>query len=343
VFGFEQMNISLWINTTDGWRLLNSSICSAPNCKVTTTITYYNTFTCGDIGTRIFNVTVTDYWNYTVETTQQLPIIKDDVQLYVIQAPSSVDREDETVLLQSRVYDKDKGEYVGSNVNGTVKVTYDGTNYGTAVDISTDTNGYLNYNFNPDCSYQVGPQTWRMDVDDNCYSSSAISGYVTSPITIYGQLKNNLQLPAHASTFNVTDEVLVRFNTTSDCSDEGLIPNATVSIELGSPLNVFEECIPVYNETGVYAGYYNCTWDSTAKKEGWWSIRLNSSKQYFNDNSTTYVNWFWLENINPTYTNITVYVFNYTTNLRLLRLGHRTHGSSRLGHRRGHSGPARGG
>ncbi|RLG19606.1 hypothetical protein DRN74_06585, partial [Candidatus Micrarchaeota archaeon] len=254
VFDFEAMNISLWINTTNGWELLNSSICSAPNCKVTTTITYHNTFTCEDIGQRIFNVTVNDYWNYTVETTQQLPIIRDDVQLYVTQSPSSVDREDETVLLQSRVYDKDKGEYVGNNVNGTVKVTYDGANYGTAVDISTDADGYLNYNFNPGCSYEVGPQTWRMDVSDSCYSSAAISGYVTSPITIKGQLKNNLLIPINGSVFNVTDQILVRLNTTSDCSNEGLIPNATVSIELGSPLDQWETCEPVYNETGAYAG-----------------------------------------------------------------------------------------
>ncbi|RLF07128.1 MAG: hypothetical protein DRJ60_03355, partial [Thermoprotei archaeon] len=311
-FNFEKMNVSLWINETYGWRLLNSTICYAPNCKLSTsTITYENSFTCSDIGTRIFNVTATDYWNYTSSLTQQQQIIRDDVSLYATSTPSRVDREGEVTLLQARVYDVDKGEYVGSGIDGAIKITYDGSNYGSPISLLTDSSGYLNYNFDPDCSYQVGPQTWQMYVDEECYSSQAIGGYTTQSIMIYGQLKNNLQLPEYNSQFNVTQPVTVRFNTTSDCSDEGLIPNATVSIELESPLNVFEECLPVYNE---YDGWYNCTWDSIGKKEGYWSIRLNSSKEYYNSNSTLYQNWFWLENLNASSENITVYVFNYSTN-----------------------------
>ncbi|RLG00752.1 MAG: hypothetical protein DRN49_02540, partial [Thaumarchaeota archaeon] len=225
-FNFEKLNVSLWINTTSGWKLLNSSICSAPDCKVTTTITYKNTFTCSDMGTRIFNVTATDYWNYTASTTQQQEIIKDDVVLYATSAPSDVDREDETVLLQAQVYDRDKGEYVGSGVEGTIKITYDNTNYGSPIALTTDSSGYLSYNFNPNCSYSVGIQNWRMDVDDECYTSAAISGYTVQSITVYGQLKNNLLVPVYNSIFNVTDQVLIRFNTTSDCSNEGLITNA---------------------------------------------------------------------------------------------------------------------
>jgi len=31
-------------------------------------------------------------------------------------------------------------------------------------------------------------------------------------------------------------------------------------------------------------------------------------------NSTTYANWFWLENINATSENLTIYVWNYSIN-----------------------------
>ncbi|RLF26751.1 MAG: hypothetical protein DRN05_06595, partial [Thermoplasmata archaeon] len=85
----------------------------------------------------------------------------------------------------------------------------------------------------------------------------------------------------------------------------------SVSIELRSPEGIYEACTPVNNEND---GWYNCTWDSTDKKEGYWDIRLNSSKEYYNSNSSLYDNWFWLENINATSENISVYVYNYTIN-----------------------------
>jgi len=58
--------------------------------------------------------------------------------------------------------------------------------------------------------------------------------------------------------------------------------------------------------------------------EGNWSLRLNSSNDYFNSNSSTYADWFWLENINTTNTSVPkvtpdlggwTRVYNYSVNI----------------------------
>ena len=314
-FNFEKMNISLWYYKDGVWKLLNTTVCSAPACKVSTDISFYRTFTCDDIGTWQFNFTATDYWNYTTIYSFNQQIIKDDVQLYITSSPSSVAREGTTsALLQVRVSDYDKGVYVGAGVNGSFEVTYDGTNYAPPYYTTTDASGYLSYHFDPDCTYSVGEQVWRAKVEsDACYSSTYL-GAVSAFITIYGQLKNNLYLPGHGSVFNVTDSVLIRFNVSSDCIDEGLIANASTSVELIAPSGSIFVCEPVLNETGANAGWYNCTWDSTDMEEGYWDVRLNSSKEYFLDNSTTYFDWFWLENVPTKAENVTVWIYNYTSN-----------------------------
>jgi hypothetical protein len=36
-------------------------------------------------------------------------------------------------------------------------------------------------------------------------------------------------------------------------------------------------------------------------REGFWSVQLNSSRAYFNQNNTLFQDWFWLENLNSTW------------------------------------------
>ncbi|MEM5879066.1 MAG: DUF87 domain-containing protein [Candidatus Aenigmatarchaeota archaeon] len=120
--------------------------------------------------------------------------------------------------------------------------------------------------------------------------------------------------PYYQQIFNVTQQILIRFNTTSDCSAEGLIANATsplAQVELRSPTGEWEVCSPLNNELD---GWYNCTWDSTGKKEGYWTINLTASKlPNYNLNETMFVDWLWLENLNATSENASVYVWNYST------------------------------
>ncbi|RKY93914.1 MAG: hypothetical protein DRQ06_06025, partial [Candidatus Hydrothermota bacterium] len=79
----------------------------------------------------------------------------------------------------------------------------------------------------------------------------------------------------------------------------------SVTIQLQLPNGTTESCTPINNESSPY-GYYNCTFDSTDHPEGNYSLQLNSSRIYFNPNSTFLQNWFWLENLNATTSQISV-------------------------------------
>ncbi|MGB9693827.1 MAG: hypothetical protein ACPLYF_03190, partial [Fervidobacterium sp.] len=112
-------------------------------------------------------------------------------------------------------------------------------------------------------------------------------------------------LPNQFSEFNVTDQILIRFNVSTDCSEDGLINDTTSQTITNIHNQTASEysCMPINNENN---GYYNCTWDSTAKLEGNYSIRVSTSRSFYFDNTTTYFNRFWLENRQPTASNLIV-------------------------------------
>jgi len=241
--------------------------------------------TCAQQGIWEYKFNVSDDWNYTYEVYGgSFTVEKRGVILAVQEGAGIViQREgDYARNLTVLVTDQVSSQPVGSGVNGTFWIE---TKTGWfEVNVTTNASGQLVYSFNPDCNYNVGKITWIAGVrGDACYADTN----TTSSLNVTGQLKNNLQLPPEGSVYNVTQLIPIRFNTTSDCVDEGLIANATsFSIELISPLGETEICSPAYNE---YNGYYNCTWNSTGKKEGYWSIRLNATKMpYYYFNSTVY-------------------------------------------------------
>ena len=100
-------------------------------------------------------------------------------------------------------------------------------------------------------------------------------------------LKNQLQLPLNGSLIDRGEIVLLRGNVT----DEGfnLISGATVKFVLS---NGTEEYTCDALDEGN--GWYNCTWNSTEKPLGNYSVRMNSSKLYYNPNSTLWVDRFTL-------------------------------------------------
>jgi len=267
--------------------------------------------TCAQQGIWEYKFNVSDDWNYTYEVYGGSFTVEKRGVILAIQEGAGIVIPREggyarnlTVLVTDQV----SSQLVGSGVNGTFWIE---TKTGWfEVNVTTNASGQLVYPFNPDCNYNVGKITWIAGVrGDACYADTN----TTSSLNVTGQLKNNLQLPPEGSVYNVTQLIPIRFNTTSDCVDEGLIANATsFSIELISPLGETEICSPAYNE---YNGYYNCTWNSTGKKEGYWSIRLNATKMpYYYFNSSLYTNRFWLENLKATSENATIWIFNYSTN-----------------------------
>ena len=193
-------------------------------------------------------------------------------------------------MLSISVYDVDNKTMVPIDVNGSMWITTDGSNYGSSIYVQTNSSGYLNHDFDPNCTYSVGGQYWIGGVsNDECYVDTNISN--PEYLEVIGQLKNYLEIPTY-QTFYVTEPVPISFTTYSDCkdvperSDENPVINASdFSIEIYHPNEGWINC----SSQNLYNGSYNCTFDSTGHEEGNWSIRFYSTKSYFNSLSLIHI------------------------------------------------------
>jgi hypothetical protein len=315
----DVMNITLWkrLTPSDGWELIDYKTCQGTNWQNNATFTYTN-FDCGDVtpGGWIsqFKIRAEDDDGYTEELTpENFTVQRDNVSVvltqgYDVDVYRNGSGGPEIQLFQVMINDTDAGNVqVSSGVNGTFWITSTGGDFDTEWTNQSDSQGYLNLYFNPNCSYKFGSQKWIGGVyNDACYDeeNSTATGH---PFNIHGQIINNIDIPEYQDSFNVTENITIRLNTTSECSlerpDEAIINQSYVTFQLIGPNSYWWSCSPTNNETGNFSGYYNCTWDSTDRIEGWWSLQLNSSRGYFNENNSYLEDWFWLENLNASYSN----------------------------------------
>ncbi|UCD07001.1 MAG: hypothetical protein JSW41_04170, partial [Candidatus Aenigmatarchaeota archaeon] len=252
-------------------------------------------------------------------------MLKDNTQsIWILGHNAEVNREGtDYATLQVRIRDTDYyNQYIEANYSGRIWVTVNGTGTGSWDDgywNSTDSNGYLTIQFNPDCSplYKAGYQDWRggIDFNDTCYKQV---NSTDRNVSVKGQLKNYLEIPQYGNQTVVGDPLDVRFNVSTDCNE--LIPNTTASVEFGAPDNWWNES---YTPTDEGTGWYNYTWDTSFHIGGWWDIRINSSIDYYNSNTTTWDDWVYLENTPPNITSANVTpssggwgtIFEYSVNI----------------------------
>ncbi|RLB79397.1 MAG: hypothetical protein DRH17_13860, partial [Deltaproteobacteria bacterium] len=308
----DTLNLSLWKRNTpnDEWiRLMTKNY--TIDSTAWSAIQYYeiSDFTCGNVTPdgweSQYKFNATDQWGFMTESqTVNFTIYKDNATfVYRAGGDSDIDREgSDTEMFAVLVRDYDRSNApVSENVSGIFWITTDGADYATYYTNETNSSGVLSYYFDPNCTFMYGEQHWKAGVwSDECYFDINYSEF---DFTLHGQLKNNILLPAYQHTYNVTDPVPIRLSATTDCSAEGTVSGAYATIQLMSPYGSWQSCTPVTNETSPNEGYYNCTWDSTDQREGWWSIQLNSSKTYLNSNQTYLQDWFRLENLNATWSN----------------------------------------
>ncbi|MCK4496686.1 MAG: hypothetical protein KAU24_00705, partial [Candidatus Aenigmarchaeota archaeon] len=264
----DTFNISLWKrrgNTTE-WEFYGIQSCQSwPTWSTKTFI--INDFDCSNVTPSgeysWFKFNTSDQWNFSAETSEQDFIIyRDDINVIITDGYQvNIDRNgtgstyNDTELFAVQINDTDRGNiHVEENVSGRFYITTDGTTFNSVLTNQTNASGHLNYNFNPDCTYGFGPQKWIGGTyNDSCYEdkNSSASGH---DFTIYGQLKNNIDIPTQGSNFNVTDNITIRLNVTSDCSAEGRINQTNVYIELRSPYGNWTNCTPILNESGSNSG-----------------------------------------------------------------------------------------
>ncbi|RLI90751.1 MAG: hypothetical protein DRO89_05290, partial [Candidatus Altiarchaeales archaeon] len=299
----DTVNVSLWYsNSTSGpWNYINYTNCT--DCTSPTQKSFFHRFGCQDYldGPAIYYKFISnDSYGVVNETQQQSMTLETDSIAFPVFVGSgdSVNR-GSTMLLAGMVNDTDFGQPVGSDVNTSFEITYDTTNYWVKLFNATNSSGYTNYYFEPNCSYSADSQYWVINMEDQCYASVTSN---TQTLDIAGWLFNNLTEPLNGSSFNVTEQVNLNMTLTSDCASENLISGANVEFYLRN--NVTLELF--YCGQGEENNYYNCTWNSTGKPEGGYDVNITSSKNYYNTNNTIYYNWFWLENKQPSYNNLNV-------------------------------------
>jgi hypothetical protein len=308
----DPVNISLW-KSYDGinWVYVGSK--SSSDCTGTCYFEFNPSFNCSEYlinSTILLKLNVSDSYGLRNETSPiTVTLTKDTVSFYSISVPSEVLRYGNNYgKFVVRVYDVDKNAWLDlsqENVKGYFWFTRDTGIYDEGHLVYANASGYLEYDFNPDCSYNVGYQSWKVGIASNqCYFDANSSD---SSFIIKGQLNINLNLPTYGSIFNVGDKINISWNVYSDCylnssvRDSGNISEVSNVLTLSSG-SYSSSCSPINEDNGNY----NCTWDSTSKPEGYWNITIQASKTYYSTNTTTFANWFWLENRPPVVSNLNV-------------------------------------
>ncbi|MCK4497157.1 MAG: hypothetical protein KAU24_03120, partial [Candidatus Aenigmarchaeota archaeon] len=325
----DTVNVTLWKKVEgDNWTTINQTNVSSGNTSFTA-VQFVHRFNCSEIGpngTNYYKWNTSDKWDDFNETsTNNFQMLKDNIQsIWMLGHNAEVNREGtDYVTLQVRIRDTDYyNQYIGANYSGRIWITVNGTGTGSWDDgywNSTDSNGYLTIQFNPDCSplYKAGYQDWRggIDFNDTCYKQV---NSTDRNVSVKGQLKNYLEIPLYGNQTVVGDPLDVRFNVSTDCDE--LIPNTTASVEFGAPDDWWNES---YTPTDEGTGWYNYTWDTSFHMGGYWDIRINSSIDYYYLNTTTWEDWVYLENTPPNITSANVTpssggwgtVFEYSVNI----------------------------
>jgi hypothetical protein len=321
----DDVNVSLWINLTGDWQYYDSQICINCDLGQSHTLNFGPfKFACENKGTRQFKFNATDVYNYKNETNGTFQLEKDTIQVFYGQGDGSqIDREgNDNETLSVRIRDSDNGTWVGAGVSGKIYVTTSGDTTYIGFNSTTDSQGYLYHTFNPNCTFSVGTQNWIGGTFNNtCYEDR---NYTGTPFTTFvkGQLKNNLTQPTYGAEIAVGTIVSVVSDVYSDClNEEGFLNESTVTHEAISPLYEYEGITPV---TDLGNGTYNSTWNTSLHMGGNWSFRIISSRgtNYYS-NTTIFINWTYLNNTAPDYSNLNVTpsiggwgtTYNYSVNV----------------------------
>ncbi|MBU1196974.1 DUF87 domain-containing protein [Candidatus Micrarchaeota archaeon] len=298
----DDVTVYLWKRVSFGsWALLNQTTQTFSGLE---TVSFYNRFTCTDIGGNDFKFNASDINNNTNETTNVSFTITPDLPRIDFSQGAGGDaivREgNDTKFLEVQVYDLDLAAYVGTGVNVSFWATTDNVNYDNGNITTTDGSAFANLNFDPSCIHQSMAQKWVAGtLNNSCYQDANTS--TTFPITVVGQLLINVTQPDFNTTIPVGNQQVIKVNITDEC----LIPrqNASTQIFLRSPGDAEEECSPIANES---TGQYNCTWDTSQHQGGAWDIHSNATEANYYSNSTFFLDWLNLVNTPPSIGNYTV-------------------------------------
>jgi hypothetical protein len=240
-------------------------------------------------------------------------ITADDVIIYYVYGNDSrVNRSDNAIgnntLLIVRVNDTIKN--VPANATVTFYVTNDGNNFLPNTN-TTNSSGYANYYFNPDClhSYNVGIQKWKGSVTDTCYVQQNTTNYTL-------EIKGDFDYSPSGYRQSASSDITILRTEQNITLDAGKIGQLTIKDDCGSQTDVDNITMQTinnvtsdaYNCTEIDhlgAGVYRCNRNTSDMKARWYDVVVNVSKDYFNNKSARTNGSFFIETA-PLLTNSSV-------------------------------------
>ncbi|MFH1249195.1 MAG: DUF87 domain-containing protein [archaeon] len=307
----EVLNITLWLNTSNGWRIANSTTCIG-TCQTPQVMRFVQTndFSCNDVsslqGPIFYQFNVTDAYGYNNETNSTINLQKDSVFVQFVSDPLSINRESGVGLFSMRAMDTDISDsWLGSGVSTRFWFTTNGASYDELYSNTTNLSGSSIYSFDPGCSINATTQRWKAGTyNDVCYENRNFTiPFTQYSFDVYGNIRDYLVSPAANQTYAVGDSVSVRMNATSDCG-YGISNLSVIWIQDTNPNNQTGNCSATINDEGE--GYYNCTWDTSFHVGGWYDLRMQANKSYYYSNLTVWNDWVYLNNTAPTAGNFSV-------------------------------------
>ena len=268
---------------------------------INTPVNFTRTYSCADQGNVLwykFNASHPGSPGSYSETSPNFHAIKkDDLEILYVEGNETYVKRygDDSVRFIMYLNDTDR------NAPATYSSTYDspkpyfavfnGTDFIDAAPTleqswnKTNSSGYVEYYFNPDCRFEVGKQEWYayIKIVDSCYKAVNSSKY---NVSIIGLLTPNITYP-DGNEFIRLD--LLYINLTTHLVDECSLHNIT-SANVNYTIKSVAFGTQFYcNETiNFNNGTYVCEWNGTEAPEGWYNLTtFTSNVSYYDDNSQT--------------------------------------------------------
>ncbi len=283
-------NISLWKSFDNNtWYLINSTNMSPQGVDVQVrynlsgvlTDPFKNRFSCDDLsnstgGIVYFKFNTTDIFGYGDESEiDNFTVQVDNVTLTLDPLSNTTTRRiaDNKAYLRFTIRDDDYGNYYPDNVNGSVWITLNGTNYSYNI-TNSSYSGNLTVYYNSTCNSDVGIQYWKGGTIDSCYE---MKNTTNETLTVYGQLNVSLISPPNESVINRDKNVSLNSSVEDECSQ-----------------SIFDATVNWYNSSSYSLGNdYNVTWHIPVEyKLGNETIITNATRTYYDydsNNTTVYV------------------------------------------------------
>ncbi|RLG16179.1 hypothetical protein DRN62_04005, partial [Nanoarchaeota archaeon] len=277
--------IYLWLkNSTVDWYIENYTTCSY--CS-NFTYFYQKNFTKYNIDTWYFRFNATSESGVYQNTSDLILIVeRDDLSINLssgdgISVNRSDSRPNNTVRLVTQAWDLDLSNYTTDiDLNNFHSYVWNGSSWLEEQENKNETHFYLD--FNPNCSYEAGNQSWKMNVNNALYYKNATSNVFS--ILIYGDLNNTYLSPIN-ETFVVGTLITLKGEIYDDCGAP--VIGASVRFELKS--GSFTDYCPSSGwVTNTSGNLYVCQWDSSSAVAGVYNVTMFSNKSYFNNGTTIY-------------------------------------------------------